>query len=105
MSEAKRFVFQSGGRERPPFVTSALLIVLTAMLLRGLANSQSQPGDALVKAKGLADQCSSLENSGDYSRAEAVCREALPEQAQDSVARPLAQPPNLRHNINPELYL
>lgn len=48
-----------------------------AVVVAGVAHSDSAPDDAFLKAKSLTDQCSSLESSGDYSRAETVCREAL----------------------------
>jgi len=48
-----------------------------AVVVAGVAHSDSALDDAFLKAKSLTDQCSSLESSGDYSRAETICREAL----------------------------
>ncbi len=60
-----------------PSRNTAALAVLGVIFGSGPVKSESLSGDALLKAESLSDQASSLENSGDYSRAEKLCREAL----------------------------
>ena len=56
----------------------ALLSLLgAALLVCKPANSESRQRDTLLEAKTLTDQASSLQNAGDYSRAETLSREAL----------------------------
>lgn len=54
-----------------PSLLGAALLVCTP------ANSEARQRDTLLEAKTLTDQASLLENAGDYSRAETLCREAL----------------------------
>jgi CHAT domain-containing protein/Tfp pilus assembly protein PilF len=58
-------------------IATIFVVATIATLVSGTANSESSLRDELSEANSLAEQCSSLESSGDYSRAEEACREAL----------------------------
>ena len=62
--------------DRTP-ITLIFVAVLVATFVSRTSNSESSPRDGLPEADSLAVQCSSLESSGDYSRAELICRQAL----------------------------
>lgn len=65
---------ERGYRNRIALTFGAVLI---AIFMSGIAEAESLPRAQLSQAKRFAEQCSSLESSGNYSRAEAACREAL----------------------------
>ncbi len=72
-----RFLRPQNERTRRNRIAMTFVAAVIATLVPGSSKSESAPRDGLFEAKTLADRCSSLESSGDYSRAEGACREAL----------------------------
>ncbi len=72
-----RFLRSQIGRACRNRITLIFVAVLVATFASGTSKSESRPADPPSEAKRLAQQCSSYEKSGNYSRAETICREAL----------------------------